>query len=228
MKEEGKVVAHYGIHADEIGVMFLEQGRGSTNAVGLNKKSGLVVKLPSGKKHCNHMIPLSIPVPADQHWDAFAALLDDPLVRAMLPIPKADGGVYFVETQPNLDQVLVLLSKMSSPIHNIVVPAWMLTPQAIVTELQSTNVQPFVIVGVEPQHSQMLSQVAQAAPFLPRKVVFVGTSDVIVPPNVQRLKTKLASQAYQMADLMVLPWEALGAVVVRKFMRKEWSAKEPG
>jgi len=36
--------------------------------------------------------------------------------------------------------IMVLLTKLSSPIHNVVVPISMLNEAAIVAELQSTNI----------------------------------------------------------------------------------------
>lgn len=223
---EGQIVSHYGIHWDaENTVAYLEQGRGSANAIGLKKKSGFVVKLPSGKKHCNHQIPIAAPVPADQHWDYFMTLQEDPLMRAMLPIPKADAGCFFITEGPNVQRTLVLLSKLSSPIYPIIVPIWAMTLQAVLSELQTTNLQPFVLHGVEAKNSEMVKQIAEAAAYLPRRVIFVGAADVVLPPLVKRITTKLTSDAYSLDDLTMLPWEQLGATVVRKFMRREWHPK---
>ena len=135
-----RTVFHYGIHVDDTGVAFLEQGRGSTNAAGLSRKSGLEVRLRSRKQHCNHQIPLASPVPHDHHWELFGSLLGDPLVRAMLPVPKSDGGVFYIADNPRLCMIMVLLTKLSSPIHNVVVPISMLNEATVVAELQSTNI----------------------------------------------------------------------------------------
>src|SRR5690606_12205150 len=145
------------------------QGRGGTNAIGLRERAPFQVELPNRSKHCNHQIPLSTPVPNDHHWDFFLQLLDDPLVRAMLPIPKKAGGVYYL-ADPNGEalDVLLMLSKLSSPIYSTVVPVWSLTEQAIITELQQTNVQPLVLTQMEPKNSDLLSRVARAAVHLPR------------------------------------------------------------
>jgi len=124
--EPSRIVSHFGIHIDSDGVAFLEQGRGSTNVVGLSRKSGLEVRLPSRRKHCNHQVPLSSPVPHDHHWQFFGSLLSDPLVRAMLPVPKSDDRLFYIGDNPRLSTVLILLSKLSSPIHNVVVPIWAL------------------------------------------------------------------------------------------------------
>jgi len=171
------------------------------------------------------MIPLTSPIPNDIHWDLFRSLLDDPLVRAMLPIPKADGGVYYVANQPNLTMLLVLLSKMSSPIYSVVVPMSTLTGPSIITELQNTNVQPFVVTDFEAKDSELIGKISQAAVYLPRKIVFSGSPDVALTPSCKRITTTLGDAKFNLHDLVALPWEQLGATVVRKFMRREWNAR---
>ena len=92
-----RIVSHYGIHWTESKVAYLMQGRRGTNAIGLKEKAPFEVHLPSRSRHCNHQIPLSAPVPNDHHWDFFMRIVDDPLVQAMLPIPKTtSGGVYYL------------------------------------------------------------------------------------------------------------------------------------
>jgi len=219
------IVSHYGIHWDRT-VAFLMQGRSGSNAIGLKARAPFEVQLPGKRKHCNHQIPLATPVPNDYHWDYFLQLLDDPLVRAMLPIPKPDAGTYFlVDEAGEMNTILVLLSKMSSPIHNVVVPIWMSNAASVVEAMQNTNVQPLVYTGVEPKHSDIVSQVSKAAAQLPAKVVFSGSGDVVVPPTLKRVTTTL-NEKYDLSDLIALPWENLGATVVRKFMRNEWPPRE--
>lgn len=220
------IVSHYGIHWDR-NIAFLMQGRSGTNAIGLRERVPFTVQLPSRKKHCNHQVPLAAPVPNDYHWDYFLQLLEDPLVRAMLPIPKKDAGTfYLVDDKGDLTTILVLLSKMSSPIHNVVVPLWMSNLQAVVEQMQSTNIQPLVYTGIEPKHSELVSQVAKVAPQLPSKVIFSGSGDVIVPPTLKRVTTELNTSKFDLTDLIALPWESLGATVVRKFMRNEWPPRD--
>lgn len=225
---ERKIVSHYGVHWDENAVAWLMQGRGSANALGLKEKPPYQVKLPSKSVHCNHQVPLATPVPNDYHWEFFLQLLDDPLVQAMLPIPKSAGGTYYVaDPDDRLWQILVLLSKMSSPIYNCVVPIWTLSEEAVTKELQQTNIQPFVITQAEAKHSKMLAQMSKAAVYLPRKLVVSGARDVVVPPTMQRLETRLHDpDVFDQSDLMALPWENLGATVIRKYMRREWPIRK--
>jgi hypothetical protein len=118
--------------------------------------------------------------------------------------------------------ILVMLSRMSSPIYPCVVPIWTLTAEAVVAELQQTNVQPFVLTKIEGKHSPMAGQVARAAVYLPRRLILAGQSDVVLPPVVKRIETQLDKGKYDIHDITVLPWESLGAATVRKYMRKEW------
>lgn len=225
---ETKIVPHYGVHWDDDGVAHIMQGRGSTNAVGLPRRPPFQVRLPSKQKHCNHQINTAAQVPSDHHWHFFLQLIDDPLVRAMLPIPKKAGGVFYLnDPDDKALTILLLLSKMSSPIYPIVVPVWTMTVDSIIVELQNTNIQPFVVTQMEPKHSELMAKVAKAAVYLPRTMVFSGASDVVVPSNVTRIKTALTTSAYDLTDLMTLPWETLGSVVVRKYMRREWNTSNP-
>ena len=79
--------------------------------------------------------------------------------------------------------------------------------------------QPFSVTRLEAKHSNLIGQVAKAATYLPRKLVMSGQQDVVLPPVVKRIDTKL--DQFDMNDLVSLPWEGLGATIVRKFMRKE-------
>lgn len=218
-----KVVPNYGIHWDGEGIAWLMQGRGSTNVLGIKKKPPFRVQLPSGSKHCNHMIPTSVPVPNDFQWGFFTQLMDDPLVQAALPIPKKASGAYFVEDPyHDLMWYMSMLSTMSSPIYPCVVPRWTTTEKSVAKQLEQTNVQPFFIADLEARDSGFLSKIAKVAMQAPRKLVVAGDPDVIVPQSMTRIKTRLNnSDYYDVNDLEALHWEGLGATLVRKHMKRE-------
>lgn len=218
-----QTVTHYGIHRDEEGIAWLMQGRGSTNVLGLKKKPPFKVQLPTGSKHCNHQIPMTVPVPNDFQWDFFVQLMDDPLVQAALPVPKKAGGAYFVD-DPHGDMMwyLSLVSRMSAPIYPIVVPRWITTEQNIVKELQQTNVQPYFVADVEVKDSAFLSKVSKAAISMPRKLIVSGHPDTVVPQTMSRVQTSLNDHnLYDPNDLEALHWEGLGATLLRKHMKAE-------
>ncbi len=216
------VVGHYGIHWDQESVAWLMQGRGSTNALGLKQGPPFKVRLPSGSKHCNHMVPINAPVPNDYQWQFFMEVIEDPLVQAALPLPKKASGAYFVEDpEGDLMWYLSMLSTMSSPIHPCVVPRWTTTERAVAKELEQTNVQPFFIVDLGPADSQFLSKIGKAAFQMPRKLICAGQPDVVVPQTMSRIKTELNTSKYDVNDLEALHWEGLGATLLRKYMRRE-------
>jgi hypothetical protein len=220
---EDLIVSHYGLHWDRDNIAFLMQGRGGTNAIGSKARAPFEVRPLGRSRHCNHQIPLASPVPNDYHWDYFLQFLDDPLVQAMLPIPKQGSGMYYIEAgHPRLLENLVLLSKLSSPIHSVVQPMWNLKPQVIMSEIEMTNVQPFVVVECTAKDSPVIGQLVKAGAYKPRTVVLAGATDVVLPPVVQRISTRLTDDIFSRNDMLALPWESLGAVVVRKFMRGEW------
>jgi hypothetical protein len=157
---------------------------------------------------------LAVNAPDWEHWNQFLEL-----ARAMLPIPKmADPGAYYLGVELS-NAYLALLGQMSSPLFPIVKPIWSLVPPIILDELQLTNVAPLVITGVTARNSPTLAQLAEVIGHMPRKLVVAGDADVVAPPPFRRIATRLGD--YPLEDLMLLPWPVLGAVVVRKYMRKK-------
>lgn len=216
-------VSHYGIHWDE-SVAYLVQGRGSTNAIGSKKKSPFEVRLQSKRRNCNHQINLASPIPSDLHWDFMMQLMSDQLARAMAPIPKLDGGVYYIEETPALLPNLTSLSLMTSPIHPVVMPMWSIdNPQVVVSELSTTNLQPLIFTGAIPAHTRLLSDICRAAPIHPRKLIITGSRDVIVPPSCKRIVTDLSNpEIINPDDVASIQWDSVGSTIVRKFMRGEF------
>lgn len=206
----------YGLHFDGP-VGWLQQGRGGSNFVGLNKKS----PFDNPKGMCNHMIPVAAPVPDKFQWEPFQKLLQDPLVKAMLPIPALAGKRAFYIEDPNDDLSLYLncLSRMSAPINSICRPAWMSRPADLEKELSRTNVQPLVVTQMDAKNIGLLNAIAKSTNYMPRTVIVTGNADVPVPPAVTRLDTNIRD--YPIEDLMILPMENLGATALRRFVRKE-------
>ena len=220
-------VSHYGIHWDPDGVAWLLQGRGGANALGLKIRCPLVVRLQSRNPHCNHMIPLAAPIPNDYHWTTFMKVFTDPIVEAMLPVPKTSGGLsYVVNGNEQLFLSVVTLSRLSSPIYPAVIPAWTLDAKKLMEEVGRTNIQTYVISGLEAKHSTLVRQLADLAALSPRKFLLMGAADVVLPPAVQRIKTAILDFEY--ADLASLPLENIGAGVVRRYMRREWPIDPAG
>jgi hypothetical protein len=219
-------VAHYGIHWDHDKIAWLEQGRGGVTAVGLHQKSPFFVR-PSHGKHCNHQINLSTPIPNDRHWEKFLELQSDPLVRAMMPFPKADAGVYYLKDRDRLTDYLVMLSRMSSPIYPVVVPFWTYDMPSLVKGLSESNVQPLALYGAEIGDISTVREIATPAQQRPRKLIMTGIREIALPTVVRRIDTELTDRnKHDFNELNALPWEALGAAALKKYMRSEWVGQQ--
>jgi hypothetical protein len=207
-------VDHYGLHWAGT-VAWLHQGRGATNFLGLPQKSPFNV---TEAGMCNHLIPGAAPTPDPLQWVEFSKILNDPLVQAMLPIPN--GGAFFIEDpQDELSLYLTNLARLSSPIKPIVRPLWMMRSAEIQKQLTTTNVQPLVFSQATAKDQKLLTEIAKLVNYTPRTVIVTGTADLVVPAPMQRIKTEIRS--FNIHDLMTLPLENLGTLVLRRYARKE-------
>ena len=118
---------------------------------------------------------------------------------------------------------LSLLSRMSSPIQGIVRPIWSQPPAVLMEELKTTNVQPLVLVDVQPKHTQIVDKLTTLSGFSPRRLLLVGVG-IALPPEVPTIATRI--NTFDLNDLMTLPWEVFGATLVRKHMRGEQEAPQ--
>lgn len=214
------IVSHYGLHSDPEGVAFLHQGRSSNNFIGLKKSSPFEVQLRRGKA-CPHLINQAAPVPDRVHWTQFLRLLPDPLVQAMLPIPKDRMASipYVNDPQNALAMILVTLSRMASPIYPAVLPLAKVTPAQVVQELSVTNVCPLVLTGAEAGDTPYLLELARESRFHPRRMIITGDSTVVVTSPLERIQTALWD--FDALQLAAMPMESLGAMLLRRHARGE-------
>lgn len=207
-------VDHYGLHWDK-SIAWLHQGRGAANFLGVNQRSPFQV---TDAGMCNHLIPAAAPIPDKLQWAEFVKVLNDPLVRAMLPIPNGAG--YFVaDPYDDLSLYLTSLARLSSPIKPIVKPLWTMTSNQIQKALRETNVQPLVLSQATAKDQKLLSEIAKLINYTPRTVIVTGAPDLVVPAPMQRISTDIRSM--NIHDLMTLPLENLGATILRRYARKE-------
>lgn len=217
-------VSYYGVHWAPGKIAFLQQGRpNGANALGVKEPSPFFVRT-ARRWSCNHLISLNALNSAQQHLTAFEALVSrNNLARFMLPIPKEEGcGLGVLRSSRHDDELLnlTLLLKLSSPIK---MPVFWANTSSVVTlmsELNMTNVQPLVLMGVEAQHTDLVRDLHRASLLAPRKLLVVAKDDVPIPSSLY------LSGAHMMAqdeiDLAALPWETLGGMVLRAYMRQEW------
>jgi hypothetical protein len=213
-------VPNFGVHTSE-GVSFLHQGSAATNFVGLKRKSPFVVMQSSGMRFCNHRFPVAAPIPDRTHWDAFLPLLEDPLVKAMLPVPHeaGDRSVYVVDPSDELRLYLVALSTMSSPINKAVLPLWMMDARRFRSEMAHTNVQPLVLTQATTTHQKAINELVELSAYQPRTLIITGAKDVVVPAPMKRITTKILH--FPLEDLIQLPLGTLGMALLRRWARRE-------
>lgn len=213
-------VAHYGLHTDESGVMYLHQGRSANNFIGLRSQSPFAVNLRKPLP-CPHLINAVAAVPDALHWQQFSGWLGDPLVQAMLPIPKGlnEPIPYLPDPNGEMAMRLTLLSKLCSPIYPVVIPLRKLTKNTLLAELATTNVCPLVLTGVQCEDNAYVNEIALEARLLPRRVIFTGDHRVVVRAPLARISTMVSVE--DEIALAGLPLESLGALLLRRYARGE-------
>lgn len=204
-----EAVSHWGVH-DAGGIWFLEQTEGGSNALGLSLNSPFTVR-PVRKCACNHTIKLIHPAGAREirHTD----ICGDPLVRELAPIPKRDGGVTYFVDNGRVIPAAATLARLSSPVSNIVKPFWAKKPSEWLPELETTNVQPLVLTGIEPRHTRWIASFVSAVAPLPRRLVLVGQTIASIP-GVNRV-------TFSPPEYPDLPWEDIGGWLLGRWMRGE-------
>lgn len=226
----------YGVHWAPGNIAFLhqDQKRGATNAIGLRDPSPFNLIGVARRRPCPHLIPVAVSNPAREHMGAFRELIhEDALARFLLPLPG--GGVRVLRTRVDQDvtTLLTLFLKMGSPIRTPMRWAGFQTRRELADELEVTNLLPWVLLGVKPPHTTLVQEVADHARLQPRKLLLVADPDVPLDgvEEVQTRSLRLGASGGRVAEIAALPLEALGATVVRAFMRREWGGtwftKEP-
>lgn len=210
-------VSRWGVHWAPGALAYLHQARGDTNAVGLREPSPFFVRARRGAI-CNHLVQLNALNPAREHLTLFRNILrDDSLARFLLPLPKVDAGVAALD-RLNMHH-LTLLLKMSSPVKRPILSADFCKPEQVLGLLEDTDIQPLALVGVEARHMKWVAPLAEMAATLPRRLLISAKPDVPLRLPMVSSPRMLASDQ---EDLTTMPWEALGAIVLRAYMRREW------
>lgn len=211
----------YGIHEDD-GLPFLYQDTcpQGWEFIGLNRKSNQTVK--QLKNQCSHNINVNLATRklSKLHVRKFEAIMNDPLVQAMLPIPN--GKTYFLDEQKleNSAVWLSCLERLNSPLHTWVKPAWVAGMAHIAKHMAMTNIHPMAITGFSINDGQSLSKLAEISMTAPRTVIFSGNSSLIIPKSVERIDTRLGS-LISLQELVSLPLEHLGSYIMAKYCMGE-------
>lgn len=183
-------------------------------------KSSAPFRGPTGVM-CNHLFPIAAPIPDPLHWKAFLNLHQDLLVQAMLPIPRGPEhrGFFVEDPHDDLSLYLQTLSRMSSPLTSVAKPAWMVKDTEIEKQMKATNVQPWVITQLDQKKIDLMNTIAKALPYTPRVVILTGKGELPVPKGFHRIKSNIRETPLE--DLVRLPFENIGMMVLRRYVRKE-------
>ncbi len=215
---ESILVSNYGIHRTPDNIAYLHQGGGKTyNFIGLSAKSPFEVR-PEKPRACPHRINGSSPMPDIEHWTVFLELFKDPLVQAFLPLPRhSRDGVTFISDVDEM--LLLLLSKMSSPLHPIVESFSTYKKLNFKLDMGLTNVAPLVLTGLKPSDQNEMESMCAVARRSCRKLILSGDRQMVMREPLHEIETNL--QHYDDRILYSLPMENLGAVAMRRWARGE-------
>jgi hypothetical protein len=215
---------YFGIHEDADGIRHLHQGltHEGFNYVGIREGHNQTTR--GLKFPCSHAIVPSLGLRrvSRNQWAAFQEILTDPLVMAMLPIPKEDAGVYYLsenKAESRLKEYLTCLENLNTPMLKSVLPFWSVNLAQLKRMLYCTNLHPLVLTGAQLEDSSTVHKYLELAAVAPRKLIISGAYDLIVAPGVPKLEPSLLSKI-SLCDLISLHMEHLGAEVIRRYCQK--------
>lgn len=220
MSEELTIVTHYGLHTSPDGIAYLHQGRKANNFLSMKQPSPFTVRTKKSKP-CPHLINPASTIPDRAHWSLFLRMMDDDLVREMLPIPKERNALVPFLADPNgeLMMDLVMLSRLGSPILPVVVPFRKMTPRFFMEELSITNALPLVLTSITTADQADMEELARESRSTPRKLILVGSPNMVIRTPMKRITTDLWN--FDKLEMQSLNMENIGAAVIRRHARGE-------
>jgi hypothetical protein len=221
MMNQTKPLPSYGLHTNEQGITYLFQDLCpyGWEFLGLkDNRSNLSVK--HLKNQCPHQINMYLAqrVLSKKVWNSFLRLVDDPLVRAMLPLPNGKTYSFDQSSIENPTEWLSCLERLSSPLHTGVKPFWVESNQTIGRRLALTNIQPFVLMDIKAQDVLDLRRLHDLNKTCPRTLIFSCTEPLVLPPSVEVIKTELES-LISLKDLISLPLEHIGSYLIAEYCK---------
>jgi len=200
------IVSHYGLHWTEGDIALLVQQDRVDHILGVKFEVPVTVRSPRQGLACPHNIKIDQAEPA--------SLPDDPLIDAMLPLPKKFGekAIVLEDTLSNKTLVNELLRLCGG---GALLPIWAATPEVTHARLHLTNLSPLVLFGYEPHFQPTISKILEASFFAPRRLIYLAPPWAVLREEAQRITTSLKTK-----DVETLPLEKGGAYVLRERMKK--------
>tara|TARA_R110002072_G_scaffold26966_14_gene88456 strand:+ start:26 stop:379 length:354 start_codon:yes stop_codon:yes gene_type:complete len=86
-------------------------------------------------------------------------------------------------------------------------------------EMTLTNCQAWVVTQVTRKQAGLLSAINKSTEYLPRTVILTGDGDIPIPTKIKKISTEIRKT--DLNDLMTLPLENIGALLMRRHLRRE-------
>lgn len=213
----------FGLHKSDDGVWYLHQDITLEGAQYVGLKGGNPTHhVQHLKGKCPHAIPpgAGLRPPAKHHWSMFRSYMNDPLVTALLPLPR-EQKAYYLPTPKGVDAPVLLrcLERLSSPVYSWVRPLWSVTLNQLKSQLAMTNLHPVVLYGGTMEDGPTVQKYLELAHAYQRPLVIMGSAFQVLPPGVEQLETSL--QEADVHSLIGLPLEQLGAFLVRRHCQQQ-------
>lgn len=230
INEDKPQIPCFGIHEGKKGVpyLFQDQNPNGFDFRGKSTNSGFYSNKISGTcPHSFNVYLRSRSVPK-RHDKAFRRIIQDPLVKAMSPVPwqyKCDQVICFSQENLMLPCVwLRTLERLSSPLYSHVLSVENLTLPYVFKALKATNVQPLVIYDINEQHVHTIKKIIAEARRRNRTLILIGSVQF---DDVPTLKSNLVD-IINLEDLVLLPMEHIGVRFLDNFISKNelpWNNK---
>lgn len=213
-------VSNFGVHRTPQGLVYLHQANDRAfNFVGLAEKSPFEVVLYGRSKVCPHRIEANAPMPDNVHWRIFLHIIHDQMGGKFLPIPRhPHDKIPFISNKIN-EQIILALSTMCSPLHPVVHRFDMMKIEEFEDQMQLTNVAPLVLTDWTFEKQSLLESYCTIARRSPRRFIAVGDPKIVMRAGLERVSTNL--DTINESVFYSLPFENLGAVILRRWARGE-------
>jgi hypothetical protein len=216
MMNQTRQLPSYGLHTSDQGITYLFQDLCpyGWEFLGLkNSRSNLSVK--HLKNQCPHQINMYLAqrVLSKKVWDSFCRIVNDPLVRAMLPLPNGRTYSFDQNSIENSTEWFSCLERLASPLHTGVKPFWVDSNQAMARKLALTNIQPLVLMDVKAENTLDVRRLHDLNKTCPRTLIISCTEQLVLTPSVEVIQTQLES-LISLKDMISLPLEHIGSYLI--------------
>lgn len=147
----------FGVHKDEVGLRYLIQDTGVSNAFGFKKSPKFKVKGPKYSYKCPHNYEV-------RDWGCAS---DDELIKFLSPVPSDNSGLVFEGSAAEL-------SKLAAYSGADCVSGWMINRYIRERITLASNIGLTFVMGCKPAHAEDIDELQEALDYAYGKVIFQG------------------------------------------------------